>query len=374
MAAADKATGFLRGFQAARNDVRQRKQEDQDRALKQSELAHAQSRRAITESRADTQWEQGQADRTRQQSELQAAEQQKQAAVLKQAEQEGVRTLADSLDAGLDPAIIEQRFNSSGDWKIAPGTLKYDPTTKNLEFTGSGGQRFRGTTQQLRAMYGQTPEPGKPIELNKGSRLVDSTGKVLVDTPAEPPSLEQVDTTKDLYEIRDGKRTLVKKGVPAAGSSSGSSSRNVSAFNPESHAKEAVDIANTAFKTKWNADTQSYVFDNPDDSERQAYAADLITSWMAQKGAESQNYGAGEIGNLGFKASKALMTSGEAETKAKKAGLVPGSDPFNREVARLIRDSDEKAEQIWNDGLKSIKAKREAKEQADGGFDKYWKK
>lgn len=363
MAAVDKAQGFVRGAMGALSDVRQRKREDEDRAFQQSELQYAQQRRGVVDQRQDLQFRQGQEDRARQQSDLQLAEQQKRAAMLRQAEQEGVRTLADSLDAGLDPAVIEQRFNASGEWKIAPGSLKYDKGTKQIAFAGPGGQQFTGTTDQLRALFGQAQEPGKPIVVSKDSRLATTGGKVLLDAVPDDPKYDEVDPTKDVYKTVNGVRTLVKKGVPKADDAGG---RKTSPYNPESHAQDAVKTVRDSYRKKKD-ELGNFVFENPEDSERQPYAEALATRFFAEKGAEGAGFGAGEIGELAFKASKVKLTDAEAGEKAAKAGHAEGSPGYNREKARLLRDSDTKAAQVWKEGIEAIEAKREAQEQQENG-------
>lgn len=363
MASPNAGLAFVQGFRGAQDDVRTRKRQDEQDALQKSELQHAQQRRAITEGRQDTAYNQSQQDRADQQISLREADAAKRKSMLAQAETEGVRMLADSLDAGVDPTAIEQRFNAQGEWKIAPGTLKYDKATKQVSFTGASGQTLPPmTTDQLRTIFNAQSAAEKPVVVSKDARLATPGGKVLLDAQAEAPKFEQEDPTKDVVQYVNGKRTVIRKGVPKPEDAGG---RKVSPFNPEGHAKEAVDIANTAFKTKWNAETGSYVLDNPDDSERQAFAAKLITNWMSQQGADAANFGAGEVGELGFRASKARMTNAEAGAAAKKAGYQIGSPGYDKAVAKLIRDSDVKAAQIWNEGIQSIQAEREAEQQAE---------
>lgn len=355
---------FIQGFRNARDDVRQQRQADEQSALQKSELAHAQSRRAITEGQQDTQYQQGQQDRAQQQSDLQAANLAKGEAIRKQAQQEGLGHFFDFVEAGGDPAEGAKAFNSSGELTF---DVAADPATGVLTMQGPRGAKVSGTVAQLRARFGLENEQ-KPIALSDGGMLVTPKGKVLAENPkagAAKNEFKEFDPKKDVYKINaDGTRTLVSRGVKDE--TAGESGQKLSTYNPQSHQDQAIKVANDAFRKKKD-EQGDFVFENPEDSERQAYAADLIGGWMSQKGVDAQGYGAGELGNLAFKSSKQRMTAKEAGDAAVKAGNVVGSPGYNREVARLIRDSDVKAAQVWNEGIDAIEAKRKAKENKSNG-------
>jgi hypothetical protein len=362
MPSIEKVTGFMSGFKGALADVQQRKLADGQAQLQKSELAYAQQRRSIQDQRADTEWQQGQDDRAAKQSELQKAQQDKATALQKQAQKEGIGQMFDYIDAGGDPTAAGDKFSSIGTLKLKLSQNE-DGT---LTATGPEGGSHTGTSEQLRILFGVPRQKIEGVELNEGARYVNKqTGEEIANNP-KPSTLTQINPENDLYETVNGVRKLVKKGVPKAGEGVGAGGQKVSTYNPQSHQEQAMKAAHDLYKKKQD-ELGNFEFVNPEDSERQGYADDLVTSWMSQKGAEGQAYGAGELGNLAFKASKAHMTAKEAGEAAVKAGNAAGSPGYNREVARLIRDSDVKAAQVWNDGIDAIEAKREAKEKAANG-------
>ena len=358
MATIDTAQGFVHGAMGALSDIRQRKLQDEENALRKSELAYTQGRRAITDARADTAWQQ-------QQSDLALAREREHQQYTEAAQKEGIGHVLDALDAGADPNQVMQMYNSTGQHKLT--SLTYDPKTKQVGMVGDGGAQLPNglTTDQIRAAIGITRPAVKLTSLAKGAVAIDEKGNVRAsNVQPDEAKFTQEDPTKDTYRYNaDGTRTLIRKGVPKAEDAGG---RKVSPYNPESHQAQAMKAAHDLYKKK--QDELGYiVFENPEDSERQGIGDDFITSWMSQKGVEASQYGAGEIGNLAFKASKAALTQKEAGDKATEAGYPEGSPGYNREVARLLRDSNTKAAQVWKEGIAAIEAKREAKEKRENG-------
>lgn len=362
MSSLDTAYGFVGGFKGALADAQKTRQASEDRAYELQQRANNARLATKTEARNDIDWG---LNHAMTQEKFDQYHQQ----LAHQAQQEGLTTLIDSVNAGADPRQIEQEMNSQGQWKIQPGSLQYDNTPgpdRRVTFTGAGGQQFNGTLGQLQALFGQPTNKKDLIAVAPGASLYNPNTNSPVFTNPKPSDgskqyltagknqrVYQLDANGQVVRDANGNPKMVIAAEP--GSEDGD--RKIAPYNPEGHAQQAVQAMNTGFKTHWDAQKQSFVLDNPDDSERQLYGADLITSFMAKKGLDGQNYGAGEIADAAHKAASAKLTLQEAQAKVKKAGYAEGSPAYNQQVAKLIKNSDIRASQIWNSEISSIEAK-----------------
>ncbi len=367
-------TGLVGGFKGALDDSRNSRERAQDREYQ------LQQRTRLTQAE-DKANERGDLDWSLRHASMQDTLDQHRKAFNDQAQQEGLHTMVDSIQAGVDPATIEQRMNSQGQWKIQPGTLQYagDPgPNQQVSFVGQGGTPFKGTVGQLQALFGTQPAKKDLINVPSGGAVIDpATGKPIYVNPKEDSKqgknyltagknqrVYQLDDNGQIVRDAHGQPKMVINALP--GEDDGTDGRKISPYNPEGHAEQAVKHLNEGFKTKWNADTKSYVLDNPDDSERQLYGADLVTGFLTKKGADGQNYGAGELANAAFKAAKTRLTAAEAQGQVTKSGVKKGTPEFDQQVAKLLRASDVKAAQVWNEEINTI----ESKQQPNGGGSK----
>lgn len=384
MSSLDTAVGLVGGFRGALKDAQNTRQQKEDRQFELQQRADTARRASKAEERGDMDWglshavTQEQLDQHRR-------------TLANQGQQEGLHTMIDAVNANVDPAMIEQQMNSVGKWRIKPGTLQYDQSPgpdRQITFTGEGGNTFSGTVGQLQALFGQQTGKKDLMNVPQGGAVYDpNTNKSVFNNPKEDTKqgksyltagknqrIYQLDDNGQVVRDAQGNPKMIIDAVPGAGDDEdGTSGRKLSPYNPESHAEQASKAIDDAYKTHYNAELKSLTFDTPDDSERAVFGKDLVTSFLAKKNAEGQNYGAGELANAAFKASKIRLTANEAQAQVKRTGIKPGTPQYDQQVAKLLRDSDVKAAQVWNEEIDKVESKHQgsaagkAKKTGEGG-------
>ncbi len=235
-ASAGQAGGFPVGLESARR--RRLEEEARERALKRDDLQMEGmefdlSRAKVGAERADQAY-------ARNMDELQ-----------KRNQEEGVSDFVNALNAGVDPNIAMERFNSTGELKLAQ--VNYDPD-KGLMLVDSEGEQMEfESPNQFAAAMGLPPgEQPEPIKLGKDDRLVTPQGETIVDAdkPAAGQNLMKVgDVLYDLEKgewitppTEDGKDKFIKvdkqlynteTGEWLSPPGGGGGGRDVSPFNPE---------------------------------------------------------------------------------------------------------------------------------------------
>lgn len=347
------ATGLAVGFGEGLRNARRRKLEDEDRAVATEERARrreredsAATRDAARFDRERAQWSQQDADRdrkvademdqdslaiadrahelkTRKRDELEHDQdrthtlatrelglsetkkaigrkdhewaQSQQAASAKMRE-EGMERLLDALDKGVDPQLIEQEFNASGQFKIKPGSLQYDPATGNVKLTGPGGGQYDGPIDQLRALFTQ---PAPLVKLDENDRLVDPRSRKEVIGPA---------------------------------SGGGRSITGVTKWNRQQASDKAADAVRNGLGLKYDNDLQQFMI--PEGmSEKVSYGASLAGQVTREFG---ERISPEEAGDIALQVMRLVPSAQQARQQAQQKGKVK-EDEIADEAARIMR-------------------------------------
>jgi hypothetical protein len=382
MASQDQAIGFGEGFANERDRLRRTNIEDQRLQDEQSELAHARQRRAITEGQQDAAYAQSQEElplrkraletqvssgeeslasvRRKNQNEIEDrpvltkvrdlelksaqgqvadaedARARKHKEFLTQAESEGVKSLADSLDAGIDARTAESRFNTQGTWKIKPGTLNYDPVSKKVAFQGAGGQQFNGTLPQMRTLFGGGSGKAALIKGDRDTVFYDDKGNPV--------------------------------GAAAAG---GNGLRKQSPFNRETVQQDAAKHVEDAYKNSWNTEAKAFTFSDVNDTERaskgRAYAQLVVDDFLK----DNIEVPAAVAGDIALKASRHVVSPAEAEKKATdeltKAGRKPSENQkwVQDRAAQIVRVGNNLAGQELANGKREYQRQLNAQDKSN---------
>lgn len=205
MAKGHLALGIGSGFTQEMANIKDEKERQEDRSERKSELEYVRNRRTkldahydedrargledadTSRKRNNTLFEQSQQDRglklkddATQRDREDTLWAQSQETMATRLQEEGLDRFLTSIEGGADPNMAVDYFNKTGKFKIRPGSVTHDKVSGKLSFVGEGGQRFDGTTKQLRALLGGKPSEQKLHKIGKEDRLVNERGDVIV--------------------------------------------------------------------------------------------------------------------------------------------------------------------------------------------------
>lgn len=211
--------------------------------------------------------------------------------------EEGLHDLATSLRKGVAPAVIEQEFNARGEFKIQPGSLKHDPATGTVEFSGPQGGVFKGTVEQLEALSMHAAPA--PVKLGANDRLIDPT------------------TKKEIV-----------------GPSGGGGADGVTKWNRQTASNRAADVVREGLGLKYDSELKQFMI--PEGmSEKVGFGAALAGQVTRQFGSRIS---AEEAGDIALQVTKKIPSVEQARKSVKATGIVDEQEIATK-AAEVIRSA-----------------------------------
>jgi hypothetical protein len=250
----------------------------------------------------------------------------------KKMREEGLHDLLTALERGADPAQAEQAFNSSGELKIVPGSLRYDPESRRLQFRGPQGNQFDGSIDQLKAIF---VPPAAPIKLGENDRLIDPVTRKEVVPPTKRPGRGD-DTTK---------------------------------WNRQTASDKAADVVRQGLGLKYDSALQQWSI--PEGmSEKVSYGSSLAGQVTREFGSRIS---AEEAGDIALQVAKSVPTLAEAEQMARQRLAAGGGTPSATDLTQVTNEimraarvrAAQKLEQLMQD--KEIELEQREQQEEEGG-------